>query len=103
MTIRLSQELHTTGLVQLLQLFQHLRCMHLQLFDTCSRQREGHLEEFTMLGNHLLQGSQCRHIRTFCNIRDATFVLVVIIVVMICTDIKETVTLQMDNLMYLEI
>ena len=46
---------------------------------------------------------QCWHIATLSNISDATLVLVVIIVIMIGTDIEETVTLQMNNLMYLEI
>ena len=47
--------------------------------------------------------SQCRHVAAVGNIGNAALVLVIVIVVMIGTDIEETITLQMDNLMYLEI
>ena len=77
--------------------------MILQLLDSSTRQREGHLEILAVLLNHLQQGIQCRHIRTLCNVADTTLVLIVIIIIMISTDIKETVSLQMDNLVYLEI
>ena len=50
-----------------------------------------------------MQGIECRHVRTLSDVGDATLVLVVIVVIMIGTDIEETVTLQMNNLMYLEI
>ena len=56
-----------------------------------------------MLVDHVVQGIEGRHIATLGDVADATLVLVVIIVIMIGTDIKETVTLQMNNLMYLEI
>ena len=56
-----------------------------------------------MLVNHIVQGIECRHIAALGDIGDATFVLVVVVVIMIGTDIEETITLQMNNLMYLEI
>ena len=56
-----------------------------------------------ILLNHLADGVQCRHITALSNVTDATFVLVVIVIIMVGTDVEETVTLQMDNLMYFEI
>ena len=103
MAVRLGQELYATRLVHSLQLFEHLWCMHLQLLDTSTAQRESHLKVLAMLVNHIVQRIECGHIAALGNVADATLVLVVIIVIMIGTDIKETVTLQMNNLMYLEI
>ena len=77
--------------------------MIFQLFNTCTRKREGYLEVISVLLYHLQQGVECWHIRTLCYVADASFVLIVIIIIMIGADIKETISLQMDNLMYLEI
>ena len=103
MAIRLGQELYATGLVHLLELFEYLRCVHLELLDTCARERESNLEELAMLEDHVVQGVECRHVAALGDIGDATLVLVVVVVIMIGTDIEETITLQMNNLMYLEI
>ena len=103
MTVGLCKELHATGLRHLLQLCDHLGCMVLQLLDARTRQREGHLEEVAILLNHVVQDVQRRHIAAVGDVGDATLVLVVIVVIMVGTDIEETVTLQMNNLMYLEI
>ena len=56
-----------------------------------------------MFLNHLTNSGEGRHIAAIGNICDATLVLVIIIIIMIGTDVKEAVALQMDNLMYLEI
>ena len=56
-----------------------------------------------MFLNHITDGRQCRHVAAVGNIGNAALVLVIVIVVMIGTDIEETIALQMDNLMYLEI
>ena len=77
--------------------------MHFQLLNAGTRQRESHLEILSILPDHVMEGIQCRHITALGNICDATLVLVIIIIVMIGTDIEETVTLQMDDLMYFEI
>ena len=77
--------------------------MHLQLLDACSRQREGNLKELAVLLDHVVEGVQRRHVAALGNVGNATLILVVIIIVMIGTDVKETVALQMNNLMYLEI
>ena len=103
MRVRLGQEFYTTGLVQFLQLGNDLRSVELQLLNTRTREREGYLEVVAMLLNHVADSRQCGHVAAVGNVGDATLVLVVIVVIMIGTDIKETVALQMDNLMYLEI
>ena len=101
--IGLGEELHATGLVEFLQLFEYLRGVHLQLFDTRSRKRECHLECLAVLLNHLLQGVQGRHVGALGDVGDGTFVLVVVVVIMVGTDVEETVALEMNNLMYLKI
>ena len=77
--------------------------MHFQLLDTNTRQRESHLEVLAIIANHVADGIQGRHITALGNVTDTTLVLIIIIVIMIGTDIEETIALQMNNLMYLEI
>ena len=103
MAIGLCKELHTACLVHLLQFLNDLRGVHLQLLDARTRQGEGHLEILAVLLDHVVERVECGHITALGNIGDATLVLVVIIIIMIGTDVEETVALQMDNLMYLEI
>src|SRR5574344_342812 len=38
-----------------------------------------------------------------CSVCDGTLIGIIIVVIMVCTDIKETVTLEMSNLVYLKI
>ena len=102
-TVGLGQELHAARLVHFLQLLQHLRSVHLQLLDAHAREREGHLEVLAVLLNHLVERVQGRHVGTFCNIADRALVLVVVVVIVIGTDVEETIALQMNNLMYLKI
>ena len=53
--------------------------------------------------HHFNQGVQCRDIRAFGYIIDTTFIGIIIVVIMIGTYIKETVTFQMNDLMYFKI
>ena len=101
--VGLGEELHATSLCQFLQLGNDLRSMVLQLFYAGAREAECDLEILAVLCYHLLQRVKCRHVGALGNIGDATLVLVVIVIVMIGTDVEETVALQMDNLMYLKI
>ena len=103
MRVRFGQELYTARLVHSLKFLENLRCVHLKLLNTCTRKAECNLEELAVLVNHIVQGIECRHIAALGDIGDATLILVVVVVIMIGTDIEETITLQMDNLMYLEI
>ena len=50
-----------------------------------------------------MESVQRWHVTALGDVGDATLVLVVIVIVMVGTDVKETVALQMNNLMYLEI
>ncbi|EJX04457.1 hypothetical protein EVA_07434 [gut metagenome] len=103
MRIRFSEEFDTTGFVQLLQKFNYLRCMVFQLFNGTTRKRNGALKIATVALSHFIQGSQRRHIRAISSFGDRAFIFVVIIVVMICTYIEKTITLQVNILMYFEI
>ena len=77
--------------------------MYFKLFDTYARQRESYLKVVAILLNHFEQRIERRHIRTFCDVRNETLVLIIVVIVVIGTDIKETVALQLDILMYLEV
>ena len=101
--IGLCKKLYTSGAVKFLQFGQHLRGMELQLFHAYTGDGESHFEIFAVGIDHLLQGIQGRHIRTLGNVCDGAFVLIIIIIVVIGTDIEKTVSLQMDYLVYLEI
>lgn len=103
MRVRLGEKLHATRLVELLQLLEHLRRMHLKLLNAYARQRERHLEEIAVLLDHLADGVEGGHVRALHGVVNATLVLVVVVIIMVGTDIKETVTFQMDDLMYLKI
>ena len=103
MAVGLGEELHTTGLVELLQLLQHLGCMILQLLHAHAREREGHFEELAVVTNHVVQGVESGHVAALGYVADATLVLVVIVIVVVGTDVEEAVAFQMDNLMYFEI
>ena len=103
MRIRLGEKLHAASVIELLQLGKHLGCVHLQLLDTYTREREGYLEGLAMLLNHFAKGIEGGHVATLGDIGDIALVLVVIIVIMVGTDIKEAVSLKMRNLMYFEI
>ena len=103
MAVRLCEELHATGLVELLQFLKHLWSVHLELFDACSGERECHLEVLAVVANHIMQHIECGHVRTLGDVADATLILVVIVIIMVGTDIEETVTFEMNDLMYLKI
>ena len=99
MTIGLCKELYTTGLVEFLQFLKNLRGMHFKLFHTNTRKRECHLEELTVLLNHGKKRVEGRHIAALGCLSDGTLVLVIVVIVMVGTDIEETIAFQMGYLM----
>ena len=101
--VRLCEEFHASGGIEFLEFLQYLRRMHLQLFDTCTGERESHLEIVSILSDHLLDGVEGRHIGTVGDVGDGALILIIIIVIVVGTDIEEAVTLEMDDLMYLKI
>ena len=103
MRIRLCKKLYASGIIELLEFLKHLWSMQLQLLNTYTRKRESHFESLSILAYRLLDGIESRHIAALCYIGDSTFVLVIVIVIMISSDIKETISFQMDNLVYLKI
>ena len=56
-----------------------------------------------MILAHLDECLQGRHIAALGDVGDGTLVLVVIVVVMVATDVEETVALEMDYLVNLKI
>ena len=92
---RLGEKLYATRVVELLQLLKHLWSVKLQLLDTHAREREGHLEGLAVLLNHLANGIERGHVATLGYVRDGSLVLIVVIIIVVCTYVKEAVPLQM--------
>ena len=103
MRVRLGQELDAASLVELLQEFDDLGSVVFKLFDGTARKREGTLEIVGIGLGHFNECFDGRHVGTFGCFGDGACVLVVIVVVVVSADVEETVTLQVDILVYLEI
>ena len=103
MRIRFSQELATARFAELTQQVYNSRRMYLQLLQCHAGDGESHFKRTSGILHHFNQGVQCRDIRAFGYIIDTGFIGIIIVVIMIGTDIKETVTFQMNNLMYFKI
>ena len=56
-----------------------------------------------MFLQHFAQSLKSWHLRAVSHISDETLVLIVVIVIVVGADIKETIALQLYVLMYLEI
>ena len=70
MRVRLGKELHTTSLVEFLQLLKHLRGMDFELLDAYARERESHLEEAVVLLYHFVESVESRHVRALSDVGD---------------------------------
>ena len=101
--IRFRQKLDTSSLVKFLKFGYHLRCMHLQLLQTYTGNGKCDLKILAITLYHFKECLQSRHIRTLGNITDATFILVVIIIIMVSTYVKETIAFEMYYLVNLKI
>jgi len=77
--------------------------MYLQLFHTHPGEREGYLEIALMGAEHVQKGVESRHIRALRYIADAPLILKIIIIIVVCANIKEAVTLEMYDLVYLKV
>ena len=100
--VRLTKELNLSCGIDLVEEVNDLWCMELKLFQTYTREGEGN-PKFRMILTHLDKRLKGRHITTFGDVIDRTLVLVVVVVIMVATDVKKTVALEMDDLVYLKI
>ena len=91
------------SVVEFLKLGYHLRGMQLKLLETNSGKRKGNLEIVAVFFYHVKERIERRHIRTLGYFAYASVVLIVVIIVMVCSNVKETVSLQMDYLVYFKI
>ena len=103
MGIRLGKELTATGIIQLVQQVDDSRRIYFQLLQRNPRNGESHFKRTSGILHHFNQSVQCRDIRAFGYIIDTGFIGIIIVVIMIGTYIKETVTFQMNDLMYFKI
>ena len=102
MAIGLCQEVCLASLCNLLQEVDNLGSILLEHLDGYTRERETALEVIVLLA-HLQQCGQCGNVAVVGCIADGALVLIVIVVVVVLADFKETIALQMNRLMYLEI
>ena len=103
MGIWFSEKFHTARVVEFLQEFNHLRSVVFKLLNGAARERDGALEVAAIALSHFDERVESRHIRVVGSFSDRARVLVVVIIIMVCADIEETIALEMDVLVYLEI
>ena len=101
--VRLCEELDTACSHQLTQKFKHLRSVLLNEFQRDAADAESYLEGFAVLCNHVEHRLHGRLVALFCQFCDDAFVLVVVVVIVVGTDVEETIALEMYRLMYLEV
>ena len=103
MGIRFCQEFAAAGVVQLMQEVQNGRSINLQLFQCHTRDGEGDFKSSSRIFDHFQQSCQCRNIRMFGHITDTGFIGVVIIIIVVSANVEETITFQVNNLVYFKI
>ena len=103
MTVWLCKELHTSRLAELLQKVKNLPCMLFEQFEGHAADTECHLEILAVLVCHVEHGTKCRDITLGGCLYGGTLVLVVVVVVMVLAYVKETISLEMNGLMYLKV
>ena len=103
MAIGLGQEFNAARFVKLLQELDHLGSILFQKLDGASRDREGYFESFAIGLCHLQERTEGGNVRTLGSLGDTTFVLIVVEIIMILTDLEEAIALEMDVLMDLEV
>ena len=101
--IRFGKKFHTTCLGKLLYLLYYFRCILFQTLYAHTRKAECHLEVTVAVFYHLQQRVERRNVASLHNICNAAFVFVVVVIIMIGSNVEETITTQVYNLMYLEI
>ena len=103
MAVWLGKEFYAACFAKLLQFLYYLRSVNLELLHSDTRDRERYLEELSVFVDHFKQGIERRNIRTLSNLGYRTLVLIIVIIVMVGSYIKEAITFEMNNLMYLKI
>ena len=97
------EEFDAARFAQLLEQFDYLGSVVLQLLNGAAREGDGTLEIAAVALGHFDEGFESGNVGTLGGFGDGTLVLVVIVIVMVRTDIEETVTLQVNILVNLKI
>ena len=103
MGIGLGEKLYTAGFVELLEEFDDLGRVVFELLDGAAGERESAFEVAWIGFCHLYEGFKCGNVGAFGCFTDGARVFVIIVVIVVRADVEETVTLQVDVLVYLEI
>jgi hypothetical protein len=101
--VRLCKEFDATCGCQPAEEVEHFGSV---LFDELQRDAadaEGHFEGFAVLCNHVEHCLQGRLVAFLEEFVDDAFVLVVVIVVVVRTDVEETIAFEVYGLVYLEV
>ena len=103
MTVGFCKELNATGSHQLPEEFEHFGSVLLDEFERDAADAKCHLEGFAVFVNHVEHCLQGWLVALFCQFGNDALVLVVIIVIVVGTDVEETITLEVYRLVYLEV
>ena len=103
MAVGLAEEFDTAGGIEFLQEVDDLGRMEFQLLETYAGERNGNLEELSVLACHRDEGVEGRHITALCDVGDGALVLIVVVVVVVATNVEETISFEMDNLVHLKV
>ena len=97
-----SYELDALGVSQCLERVNHLRNELLEHLQHLARDSESAVELATAEADHLLQRLAQREVRGGCQVLNLILALHVLVVVVVGTDIKETITFHAERCVHLE-
>ena len=97
------EELYTAGGCQPPEEVEHLWSVLLDEFQRNAADAKGYLEGFAVFLNHVEHCLQGRLVALFEELVNDALVFVVVVVVVVCADVEETVALEMYRLVYLEV
>ena len=91
MGVRLGQELYAAQAGQFAEAVDHLRGIDLHLLEGSTGDGEGNLEFPAALADHFHDGTVSRQVALFGDAVKDLFVLEIVVVVMVVTDVEEAV------------
>ncbi len=103
MAVGLSEEFYATRLVEFFKEVENFGRVVFEEFESGTADADCALKETTVSLSDFDQSLKSGDVALFCGLSDGALVLVIIIVIMIGTDIKETIALEMDILVNLEV
>ena len=101
--VRFGKELHAACCSESAQQVEHLGSILLDEFQRNAADAEGHLESFSVLFYHVEHRLESGPVALLEEFVDDALVLVVVVVIVVGADVEETIALEMNRLVYLEV